>query len=180
MQNGGKMIRHRRRHGPLILAIARINMKHGNAPGIFLIWIQGDAVFRPGQTFALGFHRKVVRDLLTYSGAPVIPKFRQEKGVTVHFLAAVAVETVTAKKVRVAISGAFGIDVLWNEKPAGSTNRFTLRGTKARNITSGTLDGEMVHQVSAQNSVGIPYSVRIGRRLRMEKDAGGLERGSGN
>src|SRR5580765_4067734 len=45
--------------------------------------------------------------------------------------------------------------------------------------SSGTFDGEVIHQVVAQHAGGVADSLRMGRRFRVQQNASGLERSGG-
>src|SRR5439155_13403730 len=102
-----------------------------------------------GQALALRFNAEIVGDLLAHALAPCIAQLWHEKGVAVKLLAAIAIETVAAQELGVAIfcRAADGVDILGDQEPAGAADRFARGGMQSRHQAAGIFDGEVVHQV---------------------------------
>src|SRR5437762_4346562 len=121
------MLAHGQCHSLLVFSIARVDVQYRNPPRVFFDRVQLYVIVFSRQAFALGFYREIVWNLLTYPLAPIVTKLRNEKGVLVQFLTAVAVEAIAAKKTCVAVRSVGSIYILRNEEPARPANRLTLR-----------------------------------------------------
>jgi len=69
-----------------------------NTPSIFLVRIEPDEIICSGEALSLRFDGEIVRDVLLDPLAPCIAKLGQEEGMAINLLAAIAVETVSAKE----------------------------------------------------------------------------------
>src|SRR4051812_41771459 len=121
------MISHGQCHGLFIVTIARIDVQHRNTPRIFLSWIQLHEIVRPRQALTLRFDGEVVRYVLLDPLAPFIAELWQQKGMTIHFLAAISIEAITAHEIRVAMILVASIHIFWNQETAGAPDRLPFR-----------------------------------------------------
>src|SRR5579864_5262721 len=145
MEHRPNMLTHGRGHSFLIVSVGRIYVEHRNAPSVFLGRIQPHIIVFSRQAFALSFDRKVVRNLLSHTLAPVVAKLWNEKSLLINFLAAVAIKTIAAQEIFVKVTRIRSIYILRNGKPRGPANWLALSRTQTGDKYSGTLDCEMVH-----------------------------------
>src|SRR5436305_310578 len=123
------MLTHRNRRGFLVFSVSRADVQYRNAPGIFFHSVQLDVVLFSRQAFALGFNGEVVRNLLTYTLPPIVPKLGHEERMFVKFLATIAIEAITAQKIIVTLAGIRCIHILGDEEPAWPAHCLALRRT---------------------------------------------------
>src|SRR6516225_9826388 len=88
-------------HGPFILTVTCDDAQRGNSPRIFFFGIERYIVVVTRNAFALCCDGEIVWDFRTHLFAPRASKARQPKSMRIKFLAAVPVESITAKKVLV-------------------------------------------------------------------------------
>ena len=74
-------------------------MQCRNTPGIFLFGIERDEIIGSGKALSLGFDGEIVGYVLLDLLAPGIAKLGQEEGMAINLLAAIAVESVSAKEI---------------------------------------------------------------------------------
>ena len=145
VEDGSNVTSHGYGHCPIILPIAGANVERRNTPSVLLVAIQRDEIVRSGKALSLGFDGKIVRDVLLDPLAPCITKLWKKKGVAINLLAAVAVKTISAEEIRIAVFLATGIHVLRYQESTRPPDRFPLRGAQARHIAASALNREVIH-----------------------------------
>ena len=125
------------------------------------------------QALALGFQREVVRNVLSHLLTPGVAEFRQQERMSVELLAAVAIEAVASNEI--GISPRAQVCVVGNDEAARAANRFAGGRAQTRHEPSTAFDGEMVHQVVAQDAFLVAHALGKQRRAGIEQDACGLQ-----
>src|SRR5215472_2820238 len=182
LENGAKVIAHCRGHGFFVLSVARTNMQGGNSPRILFLGIELHEVFGAWQALALSFDAEIIRNVFAYAFAPGIAELRQQESVAVKFLAAVAIEAVSTYEFRVTVFRRAGrsIYIFWSQKTAGTSHRLALGGSKSGHASSGAFDGEVIHEVVSEDTVGIADTLGVSRGFRVQQNTRRLECRGGN